>query len=181
MFEQEIWKDIKGYEELYQVSNMGRIKSLKKYHGKTENWIEREFTLKPQISNRGYYRVHLSNKGVKVFSVHRLVAQAFIKNPNDYKEVNHIDGNKTNNHFNNLEWCTRSQNEKHAYSNGLAKSTKRKKIKQYDLNGNFIKEWDYIILIEKELGISQGNIINVCKGKRKTAGNFIWKYANGNN
>ena len=180
MFEQEIWKDIKGYEGLYQVSNIGRIKSLKKYHGKTENWIEREIILKPQISNTGYYRVRLSNKGVKVFSVHRLVAKAFIENPNDYKEVNHIDGNKINNCSINLEWCSRSQNEKHAYLTGLAKSTKRKKINQYDLNGNFIKEWDCIRLAEKELRISQSNIIYVCKGKRKSAGNFIWRYVNDN-
>lgn len=104
----EVWKDIKGYEGLYQVSNLGRVKSVK-----------RNLTLKPCNRNR-YLIVLLSKNGIKkAINVHRLVAQAFIPNPDDKRTVNHIDGNKQNNCVDNLEWCSQSENVKHAYDNKL--------------------------------------------------------------
>ena len=108
----EQWKDIKGYEGLYQVSNYGRVK--RKYNnGKIR-------ILKPISTNNGYLRVSLSKNSVNnTYFVHRLVAQAFILNPENKPEVNHIDGDKTNNKIENLEWCTRSENIQHAFYTGL--------------------------------------------------------------
>lgn len=100
--EQEIWKSIKGYEGLYEVSNLGRIKSL---------WYGREKILKPYKNKDGYLQVILSKNGkVKNFRVHRLVAEAFIPNPMGLPEINHLDENKANNVINNIEWCDRNYN-----------------------------------------------------------------------
>lgn len=116
----EIYKDIPEYKGIYQVSNLGNIKSVARSYtnskGKTYNIKER--ILKLTISN-GYYSVTLNNKGKKRFTVHRLVALAFIENPSNKDEVNHIDGNKLNNCYKNLEWCTKSENTLHAYRTGL--------------------------------------------------------------
>jgi len=113
--QKEIWKDIKGYEGLYQVSNYGRVRGLITSQGR------RKGILKP-YDHDGYKRINLyKNKKVKKYYVHRLVAQAFISNPNKYPEVNHKDGDKSNNHISNLEWCTSSQNQIHAYKIGLQK------------------------------------------------------------
>jgi hypothetical protein len=105
---QEIWKDIKGYEGLYQVSNLGRVKSLERY--KT-NWSKKqcvkERVLKPILANTGYYMVVLSKNGItKSVLVHRLVAETFLSNPNNLEQVNHKDENKLNNNIDNLEFCT---------------------------------------------------------------------------
>ena len=114
---EEIWKEIDGGYEQYQVSNLGRIKSLKR---------KKEKILHLDKDRYGYMNVYLSKDGVmKKFKVHRLVAIAFIENTNNYPEINHIDGNKENNSVDNLEWVTRSQNLKHAHKMGLKKfSTK---------------------------------------------------------
>ena len=112
----EIWKDIKGYEGLYQISNTGKIKSLERYkdnHSKKQ--LVKEKIRKQIISKTGYYTCMLTKNGnLKLFKVHRIVAEAFIPNPNNYPIINHIDGNKLNNNVSNLEWCTRSENQKHA-------------------------------------------------------------------
>jgi hypothetical protein len=114
----EEWKDIVGYEGLYQVSNTGRVKSLKKC----------ELLMKHQISNCGYCRVSLRKPKSSIkYSIHRLVAEAFLPNPNNLPQVNHIDGNKLNNLVDNLEWNTRSENQKHAYRNRLQISLKGEK------------------------------------------------------
>lgn len=113
----EIWKPIKGYEGLYEISNYGRVKSLPKIRGRR---LTNETILKPRISTQGYIMVGL-RKNDKTFnaSVHRLIAEAFIPNPENKKKVNHIDGNKQNNSIDNLEWCTPSENMQHAYRTGL--------------------------------------------------------------
>jgi NUMOD4 motif/HNH endonuclease len=120
----EIWKDIKGYEGLYQISNYGNITNCRNYSAKTHsNKTKFGKLLKPRPNNCGYLRIGLyKDRKVKFFFIHRLVAQHFISNPLDKKMVNHIDGNKLNNHFINLEWVTLSENVKHAYANNLVKN-----------------------------------------------------------
>ena len=119
---QETWKDIDGYEGLYQISNLGRVKSLNKVIIK-KNGVHHPFKekiLSHEVNNKGYITTTLcKNTKIKVFLVHRLVAKAFIPNPNNLSQVNHKDGNKENNHANNLEWCTQSINMRHAYKQGL--------------------------------------------------------------
>jgi len=113
----EIWKDIEGYEGYYEVSNLGRIKSLKTNHGKDQILIRKTYDRPNQ-----YTTINFTVKGVaRTCSVHRLVAIAFIPNPDHKRTVNHIDGNKHNNLVTNLEWATYSENIRHAYSTGLNK------------------------------------------------------------
>lgn len=116
----EIWKDIKGYEGLYQVSNLGRVKSLArkviKAYGAEHNLKEKLRVI--NSDNVGYQVVRLHNGKGKTFKVHRLVAKAFLGEPNGL-EVNHIDGDKSNNKVENLEYCTRGENLKHCWDNGL--------------------------------------------------------------
>jgi hypothetical protein len=178
MLSNEYWKDIEGYEGLYQVSNLGRVKSLR------SNKI-----LKQQTDKNGYKRVILSylNKQ-KCFQVHRLVAIAFILNTDDKPTVNHEDGNKENNLVSNLSWATNSEQTKHAIKNKLIDLSKRdyksiiektisktrKPIVQYDINGNLIKRFIGINVAKRETGIN--NIEKCLSGERQTAGGYIWKY-----
>lgn len=116
---EEEWRPVKGYEGLYEVSNMGRVKSLHTSQGRI---------LKQYTKDNEYMKVNLSKDGTcNTKRVHRLVATAFIQNPNNYEVINHKDGNKKNNTVDNLEWCTRSYNTKHAYRNGLINMDTRKK------------------------------------------------------
>ena len=122
----EIWKDIEGYEGLYQVSTYGNIKSLPKVRRNgTGTYIQKERLLKPSNTSTGYKKVELCKDGKrKGFKVHRLVAIAFIPNPDNKPEVNHIDGNKINNNIDNLEWVTSSEKTIHAYETGLSPNKK---------------------------------------------------------
>ena len=154
---QEIWKDIEGYENCYQVSNLGRVRSLTR---KVDTFYGQRITkgkiLKPLITNTGYFRVDLKqHQKDNYVSIHRLVAQAFIPNPNNYPVINHIDGNPTNNDVTNLEWCTQSHNVKYSYTNGNAKPTSgcfKKgniphniiKVSQYSLNNTYIATFNSI-------------------------------------
>lgn len=182
----EIWKDIKGFEKRYQVSNLGRIKSLSKFINNNPKSKSIGFYSKERILNffdnkKGYQLVKLykDNKHYTI-KVHRLVAEAFISNPNNLPQVNHIDGNKKNNRVDNLEWCTAKENQVHAWKNNLIKkrigkeNKLSKKVNQYDLQGNYIKTWNCVEEARKVLHIS--NISSVCNGKRNKAGGFIWRY-----
>ena len=162
----EIWKDIKGYEGLYQVSNYGRIKSFVGWDGK--KYVKREKMLNPYIqktnTNSTYYRnvVKLKkNKKSKDMKVHRLVAEAFIPNPNDYPIINHKDGNPLNNNVNNLEWCTQKQNVEHAIENELT-INKINTIDREDMLEMLNKGLRYEE-IAKILNIAVGTVYNYIK------------------
>lgn len=187
---QEIWKDIEGYEGLYQVSNLGRVKSLKR---KTNNQFgKEERILSLTINSVGYKVTKLSkSKMSKTINVHRLVAETFIPNPNNYPCINHKDGDKTNNCIDNLEWCTYSHNNKEAFKLGLRKPAWKgkkgsqhncaKKVKQYDLNGNLINEFGSITeageLFSSISKRPNDNISEMLRGKSKESFGYIWKYA----
>ena len=169
----EIWKDIAGYEGLYQVSDKGRVRSLK--YGK-------ERILKPRNIGQGYLQVILcKNREMKQYYVHRLTAQTFIHNPNNLPQVNHKDEVKTNNSVENLEWCDRKYNNNYGTRNQriAEKNTNGKRSKpviQFTKSGEFIKEYKSLMDVQRNLGYSQGNISGCCNGKRKSANGFFWKY-----
>lgn len=174
----EIWKDIKGYEHLYQVSTLGRVKSLPKMKGFYKN---KERILN-EIPIQGYKVVNLSkNNTVKHHLIHRLVAETFIDNPENKLFVNHINGNKSDNRINNLEWCTRSENDSHAYKLGLRKAPtywkgrygenhcRSKKIKCVE-TGEVFKS-----IQEAQLKYKTNHISACLKGDRKTTAGFHWE------
>lgn len=173
----EIWKDIEGYEGLYQVSNLGYVRSLDKEievinHNKKYCKKIKGKELKCSFHD-GYTTVGLVKNGkVKTTYIHRLVAKAFISNPNNYNIINHIDEDKSNNNCKNLEWCTYKYNN--IYGNALKNKTKP--ILQYDLKFNFIKRWESASAVEKELMINASSIRQCCKSNVKTAGGYIWRY-----
>lgn len=152
------WKDILGYEGIYQINEYGFVKSLSRvinnngsYSGKIK---KNERILKHSINRYGYCVITLQKNGVRAFkSIHRLVAETFIDNPNNYKEVNHKDLNKTNNHISNLEWCNRSQNINHYYNNSY-KTSKYKGI-SYSLERN--KWCAYVDFNKKRISLGRFN------------------------
>lgn len=169
----EIWKDIRGYEGKYQVSNCGRVKSLLKWYPLQKRYVQREKILKPSIMTKGYLGVKLCLNNERTFKLHRLVAEAFIPNPENKPQVNHINGDKTDNSVENLEWCTNKENSQHSHTTGLQPP---KKVIQYDLEGKFIKEWNSIKEAQEQLRCS--HISMCCRGYKqyRTAGGYIWKY-----
>lgn len=171
---QELWKDVKNYEGLYQISNFGRIKSLSRLKNNQYNaYLIKEKILKLRKTKYGYNEIKLNkNNTSKVFKVHRLVAQAFLEDYDEKLQVNHKDENKTNNRVDNLEMC----DSKYNCNYGTRNNKIAKGILQLDSNNNIIKIWRSATDIEKELNIKQSNIIAVCKGKRKTLRGFKWKY-----
>lgn len=165
----EEWKDIQGYEGLYQISNKGRVKS-------TRNNI----ILKPAMNNHGYYWVDLLNHGIrKHATIHRLVAQAFIPNPNNYPQVNHIDENTINNQVSNLEWCTAQYNHDYGTRNERAikhmAETISIPIVQLSLNYELIKYWKSASSVNIQ-GIEHQHIAECCSGKIRTYKNYHWFY-----
>lgn len=180
---EEIWKDIENYEGLYQISNLGNVKSLEKelkiksknqYKQFDMKLLFKGKMLKPSLKSSGYYYVCLTrDKKTKYYAIHRLVAQTFLDNPNNYNYINHKDENKLNNCVDNLEWCSAKYNCNYGDRTNKIIQKLNVKILQYDLNGNFIKEWASIKDATETLKIR--NISQVVNNKRNKAGGFIWK------
>lgn len=179
------WKDIKGYEGKYIISNYGEIISLPRYkqNNSKPQYVEPKEIAKYINSKNGYVYVQLwNNSKCKNIRLHKLVAQNFIPNKENKLQINHIDGNKQNNRVDNLEWCTYYYNN--SYGTKLERQSKSqindfkksKKVNKYDLDGNFIKTWISMKEVERQLGIFSQHIYRCCKGKRKSTGGFIWKY-----
>lgn len=195
---EEIWKDIDGYEGFYQVSNLGKVRSLDRQmsvygiHNPPLSTIRKGKILSPRISQDGYEKVSLTkDKKSKNYFVHRLVASAFIENTNNLSEVNHIDGNKRNNKFLNLEWCDHLQNMQHCFSNSLKKhfakpmlgktydkSPLSKRVYQYDKNSNLIKIWNSVREASEHYGVDGSNISRCCNGHSQSCKGFVWRYDN---
>jgi len=196
----EMWKDVVGYEGYYQVSNMGNVKSLDRLipHYKNSNfkYIKVGRLLKQQISkSKSKYKIVglILNQKRKMKTIHRLVAEAFIPNPENKRTVNHIDGIKENNHIENLEWATYSENNKHAYDLKLKKPSyamlgkigkkhpRSKPIIMYDIKDNFIKEFDSQSCAVRWLRqkgikkITRTSICNVCNNRYKQAYGYKFK------
>lgn len=190
---EEVWKDIKGYEDLYQVSNYGNVRSLN-YNKTGKTRILRTIT-----NNSGYIQVGLHKSGnMKLCTVHRLVAQAFIPNPDNLSIVNHKDYTKTNNTCDNLEWCNYEYNNNYGDRNAKLSNSLTNNIKtsipilQLDLEGNLIQEFPSVREAARALGKSNLsaasiNILKCCRGKadtqygtvaRKTAYGYKWKFKN---
>ena len=176
---EEIWKDIEGYEGLYKVSNLGRVKSFSnRYQSK---FMRNNGGIMKLKNSQGYCLVVLysSNHSRKTFMVHRLVAVAFVKNdsPQEKTFVNHKDENGTNNRFDNLEWCTHKYNINYGTRSKRSAIRQSKKVAKYSLDGELLKVYDSLHEASVDANTGWGHISQVCKGKRRKAGGFIWKYA----
>lgn len=186
----EIWKDIKGYEGLYQVSSLGHIKSLeritigKNRHGEFERIVP-ERILEGFYNKKGYVRIGLLKNGkVKMYLAHRLVAEAFIDNPENLPQVNHIDGIKDHNEVKNLEWCTPIYNIQHSYKIGLRNNVdeilknnrkkQSKKVAQYDMYGNLINIYASLNEASRKSEYGRNHILSCCNKKNKPY--YRWEF-----
>lgn len=162
----EQWKKIDGYDGSYLISSLGNV-----FH------VGRG-ALRLSTDSGGYHYVRLRRGGISKFpKVHRLVAEAFIPNPNKYPCINHKDENKKNNAVSNLEWCTPKYNTNYGTCIKRRALNCRKHVVQFSLDGEQIREWDGIVSASQELHIDGSSITKAAKGKRMSAGGFIWEYA----
>lgn len=156
-------KDIKNYEGLYAITSCGKVWSYRN-----------EKFLKPIADRYGYLLVSLYKNGkAKNYKIHRLVADAYLPNPENLPQVNHKDENKANNCLQNLEWCDASYNNNYGTHIEKVSNSLKKPILQYDLDGNFIREWECAYDVRNEVN---GNICNCLKGKIPSAYGYKWKY-----
>ena len=176
----EIWKDVKDYEGLYQVSNLGRVRSLDRLDNANRRLPGK--ILKGHKNTAGYPRVKLyKNKTVSDKLIHRLVAQAFIPNPDNKSQVNHIDENKTNNIVSNIEWMTTKENINHGTRNERAGKTKSITIIATNINTGESTEFYGARECARQLELNQSSITKVLKGRLKQTGGFTFKYKEGYN
>lgn len=173
--EGEEWKDIKGYEGVYQASNLGNIRSLNRYD--ESGHLRNGKVLKQCTSSIEYLGVNLmKNKIRKSMLVHRIVAETFIPNPNNYKAVNHKDEDKTNNNIDNLEWCTYKYNSNYGTAIERSRKSVRIPVYQYTLEKVLVKRWISLSECRNKKGYSTTIIGYCCKGKRKSYKNYTWSY-----
>lgn len=181
----EEWRDIKGYEGIYQVSSEGRVKSLNRVDAR--GWKIKGKLLKPRLKKDGYVDVHLSSKDKHQSpKIHRLVAETFLPIPEElkkwygtqYLQVNHKDENKQNNCVENLEWCSAQYNSMWGTKRERHKEKVKKSVMQYDMDGTFIKKWDSIKDATYSIvGHNSGRIIDCLKGRSVSAYGYRWEYA----
>ena len=177
----EEWRDIPGYEGLYQVSNLGRVRSLDRYvpHKKFGVKFCKGVLMAIHQNNAGYLTVNLSRENKYTsYDIHRLVAKAFIPcSDSECMQVNHKDENKHNNQIDNLEWVTCSENNNYGTKVARQKVHCERAVLQYDVNGNFIKEYRSATEAEKEIsGKFTGAISHCINGTTKTAYGYIWRF-----
>lgn len=173
---QEIWKDIEGYEGLYQVSNTGKIRSFRrstKHHGSKNHLIN------PSLTIRGYENVTLyrNPSDRHKFLVHRLVAAAFVPNPNNYEAVNHKDENIRNNNAENLEWCTISYNNAYGTARIRGSITKGQRVKQFTINGVLLATYESLQIASEITGVPKHAIKDCCSDHCQTGHGYVWRYA----
>lgn len=175
----EWWKYINGYEGLYMVSTLGRVKSVER---KVKKWdgfrTIPETILKPKVQNNGYLTVMLyKNRKGKTFAIHRLVAEAFKPNPHNYPTVDHINRIRTDNREENLRWAPwelQVENRKERVQKN--RKDESKPVEQYTLSMEFVAEYPSIKEAERQTGIHNSIISKCCRGERKSAGGYKWKY-----
>ena len=169
----EIWKDIKGYEGLYQISNLGRVKSFRE---SAKFGKQKEYILKPSMINSGYHVVTLYKKDRtrRKHQLHRLVADAFIPNTENLPCINHKDENKINNEVSNLEWCTYSYNNNYGTAKERARKTRMKFIHQQRTDGKAIAVYCSIDAACELLGYDKSTLEEWCKNG--TGGGYLWRY-----
>lgn len=177
---EEVWKAITETDGLYEISNLGNIRSIDRYAkvcGGGKRFVKGKI-YKPTICTNGYLELHASMYGKrKVFLIHRLVAQYFIPNPNNFPEVNHKDEDVTNNSVDNLEWCTAKYNCNYGTRNKRCmEKVIKKPVKQLSLEGETIAIFPMVKDAMRKTGINDSQIIRVCKGKNLTAGGYKWEY-----
>lgn len=177
----EIWKPIKGFEDKYEVSNYGRVKSLNRTtvdcNGNVRYYKGRLLKLKPN-KVRGYTAVRLYKNGkVNHIEVHRLVGIHFIPNPDNLPVINHLNTIRHNNHVDNLEWCSYGENIKHKGAFRKGREKMKKKVFQYSLDGDFIRTWNSATDIENsENEFKRSGVCHVCNGTKPTYKGFVWSY-----
>ncbi len=170
----EIWKDVQNFEGLYQVSNLGRIKSFRK---STKYGCQNEYILKPSIANNGYAQVTLYNNTARhKFLVHRLIASAFIPNPDNLPQINHKDENRLNNCVSNLEWCTAEYNNAYGTARLRAVDTRSKPIEQLSFDGNVLAVYRSARIASQILGIRKGTLVNAINAHTQCQG-YFWRYS----
>jgi hypothetical protein len=191
----EVWRDIKGYEGLYQISNLGRVKSLSRMaiqtlkDGRKKESSVKNKILKKTLGKRGYFVVSLwRDNSYRLITVHRIVAITFIQNIHNKPFVNHIDLCKKNNCIDNLEWVTARENVIHAHKNGAIPDPYNrgkfgnecllsKKVGQFDINGNLLKEWQSTYDPQRSgTEFRQGKVQQCCIGKKPQYKGYLWKY-----
>lgn len=168
----EIWKDVPGFEGLYQVSNTGKVKSFRK---SSKYGSQPEYMLNPTINNTGYAQVTLyDNTKRSKFSVHRLVAQLFIPNPDNLPQINHKDENKLNNHVDNLEWCTASYNNAYGTAKIRAIDARSLPVEQLTYDGKVIAVYRSAEIASEIVGVSK-NAINHAISNHSQSNGYFWQ------
>ena len=173
----EIWKDVKGFEGLYQISNFGNVKSVDRIskHSKGDLTLKGRI-LKPINIGKGYLGVALSKNGkVKNHYIHRLVAEAFINNNENKPCIDHINGNRTDNRVNNLRWVNATENMNNPITTNRISQKNSIQIVQFTIDGEFVKIWNNAVDAEQTLGIDRTGIRRCCRKVVKTAGGYMWK------